>query len=354
MKKRLAATVMAAMVVGVLGGCGKADANMSLETMDVDKYVTLGEYKSLNVSVEDTTVTDAQVEESALNAYKQHVTAENGGIMDRAVEKGDIVNIDYEGKKDGVAFAGGTAQSQLLTIGSGQFIPGFEEGLEGVMPGETVDIDLTFPEVYQSPDLAGQDVVFTVTVNCIAPDKMEDAVVANFGLEGVKTVDDYRQAARESLTEQAQRYYNQSVQNGVLNAFMNVCEFKDIPQEMADKYAEVVRTQVMQQAAGYGMEAEAYAQAAYQMDLETLVKEYSMAGVKQDIALQAVANRENLNIDKEELDTILKETATAAGYDTVEEFMGESTPEDYRDYFVTDKALNFLIENAVVSVAVGQ
>lgn len=342
--------VMAVMVVGVLGGCGNADANTSLEKMDVDKYVTLGEYKGLNVTVADTTVTDAQVEEAAYNAYSRNVTAENGGVMDRAVENGDMVNIDYEGKKDGVAFDGGTAQAQLLTIGSGQFIPGFEEGLVGVMPGETVDLNLTFPEAYQSADLAGQEVVFTVTVNCIVPTQMEDTVIAGFGLEGVSSLEEFRQAARESLTEQAQQFYDSNLENKVLTAFMNACEFKDIPQEMADKYAEVVRDQVTQQAAMYGLDVEQFAQAAYQMDVETLVKEYSMAGAKQDIALQAVANRENLNIDKEELDSILQETATEAGYDTVEAFMGENTPEDYRDYFVTDRVLNFLIENAVVTV----
>jgi len=109
-----------------------------------------------------------------------------GYITDRAVENGDVVNLDYEGKKDGVAFEGGTAKGYDLEIGSGLFIPGFEEKLVGVMPGETVDLDLTFPEGYDEPSLAGQPVVFTVTVNGIAESisyaDVTDADLARLGL----------------------------------------------------------------------------------------------------------------------------------------------------------------------------
>lgn len=365
MKKKLAMIVMTALMTGMLSACGNgnADANtetnadtqaaeVSLEELDVDKYVTLGEYMGLEATVAPMNVVDdATVEESAYDVYIQYVTAENGGVKDRAVANGDIVNIDYEGKKDGVPFEGGTAANQQLTIGSGQFIPGFEEGLVDVMPGETVDIDLTFPEQYHSADMAGQAVTFTVTVNFIYPDKMEEDVYAAFGLEDMKTLDDFRNAAREALNEQAQQLYNNSVSDAVLNAFMNNCEFKDVPQEMVDKYAQIIRMSVTQQGMQYGMTAEQFAQAAYYMDLETLVKEYSMAGVKQDIALQAVANKESLNVDKEELDTLLQEAATAAEYESVEAFLEKSgtTPEDYRDYIVTDRTMNFLIENAVVT-----
>lgn len=362
MKKNLVMIVAAALMAGLLGGCGNAESNqesntettaeagISLEKMDVDKYVTLGEYKGLAVTVEEVPVTDSEVETSALDAYNRNVTAENGGIVDRAVEVGDTVNIDFEGKEDGVAFEGGTAQSQSLTIGSGKFIPGFEDGLVGVMPGETVDLNLTFPEDY-NPEMAGKEVVFTVNVNFIQPTEMRDEVVANFGLEGVTNVEEFMQAARKSVEQQAVEYYNKNLENEVLEAFMNACEFKDIPQEMTDKYAAVVRDQITSQAAMYGMEADQFAQAAYGMDLETLVKEFSVAGAKQDIALQAVANRENLNISKEELDTILQEAATAGGFKTVEEFLGENTPENYRDYFVIDKAMQFLVDNAKVTAA---
>ena len=202
MKKKTLGFLAALLSVCMLAGCGAKDTgdgtgsgsgagteSTALKDMDVDKYVTLGEYKGLAVTVDTVEVDEDEWDSLVNNVYYGNITAENGGITDRAVETGDTVNIDYEGKKDGVAFDGGTAQGYDLTIGSGSFIDGFEDGLIGVMPGETVDLDLSFPEVYpNNPDLAGQPVVFTVTVNYIQPaqdGQLDDEVISNFGIDGV-------------------------------------------------------------------------------------------------------------------------------------------------------------------------
>lgn len=198
MKKKTLGLLAAILSVCMLAGCGAKDTgdgtgaatdagteSTALKDMDVDKYVTLGEYKGLAVSVDTVEVDEDEWDTLVNNVYYGNITAENGGIMDRAVETGDTVNIDYEGKKDGVAFDGGTAQGYDLTIGSGNFIAGFEDGLIGVMPGETVDLDLTFPENYGNSDLAGQAVVFTVTVNYIQPaqdGEFSDEIISNFGI----------------------------------------------------------------------------------------------------------------------------------------------------------------------------
>ena len=171
-------------------------------TKDVEQYVTLGEYKGLQVTVTEPAVDDATLETELESVYFANVTAENGGITDRAVAEGDTINLDYEGKKDGVAFSGGTAAGASLTIGSGQFIAGFEEGLVGVKPGETVDLDLTFPEEYHSADLAGQAVVFTVTVNYIQPTEMEDSVVAGMGIDNVTNLEELKQNVYDELYAQ--------------------------------------------------------------------------------------------------------------------------------------------------------
>ena len=135
---------------------------VGIEDLDIDEYITLADYQNMKVSAFKPVVDDA--------AITEYIDRELlvGRIMDRAVEEGDVTDIDFVGKKDGVAFDGGTASGYKLTIGSGGFIEGFEDGLIGVMPGETVDLNLTFPDPYQkNPDLAGQEVVFTVTVNGI-------------------------------------------------------------------------------------------------------------------------------------------------------------------------------------------
>ena len=153
------------LLAGLLAGCGQEPevTNSNLSEMNVDKYVTLGDYSNISISVEPVEVQQSQWDELTLAVYQSYVTAENGGVTNRAVEEGDIVIIDYAGKKDGVAFEGGTASNANLTIGSGRFIDGFEEGLIGVIPGETVDLNLAFPDDFRNEELAGQPVVFTVT-----------------------------------------------------------------------------------------------------------------------------------------------------------------------------------------------
>lgn len=348
MKKKLLGVLTALLTAGMLCGCGTEDTTV-LKDMKVDKYVTVGEYKGLQVNVAPATVDETALQAEINGIYMNYVTAENGGIADRAVAVGDTVNIDYTGKKDGVAFDGGTATGQSLTIGSGQFIDGFEDGLVGVMPGETVDLDLTFPEAYHSADLAGQAVVFTVTVNFIQPTELEDSVVASMGIADVTNLEELEQYAYDYLYETAVMNREAQIQNVVMDAFMKNCTFKEVPEALVEKYENASRDNITATAAGYGVDADTFTNIVYQMDMETFIATYASEAVKQDLAMQWVANNENLNISDEELDAMLLEQAQMYGLSTIEEYIGEASKEDYREYFLYDKVLGFLVENAVVS-----
>ncbi len=363
MKKKALGLLAAALSVCMLAGCGAKDTGDStgtaagtestvLKDMDVDKYVTLGEYKGLAVSVDTVEVDEDEWNTLVNNVYYGNITADNGGIMDRAVETGDTVNIDYEGKKDDVAFDGGTAQGYDLTIGSGSFIDGFEDGLIGVMPGETVDLDLTFPENYGNSDLAGQAVVFTVTVNFIEPEQdgvFSDEVISNFGIDGVSNEEELRQYAYDYLNENAQQNYESNVEQAVLDAFMANNTFSSVPDALVQKYSDAAESSITSMASAYGVDADTLTQYYYGQDLETFLATYSEEAAKQDVALQAVANREDLNISDEELDQMLQDRATAAGYDTIEEYIGETSKEDYREYFLNEKVTDYLVENAKIT-----
>ncbi len=179
MKRKLMLLLCAVCVAALAGGCGTGKENNASgkeNTEDVsgsegkketiqynsDDYVELGEYKGLEVSLGSYEVTQDDVKreiEAALLSYPVYEDTDKD-----TVEDGDFVNIDYEGVKDGVAFNGGTAQDSVLEIGSNSFIDGFEDGLIGVKVGEKVDLNLTFPENYQNQELAGQAVVFHVTI----------------------------------------------------------------------------------------------------------------------------------------------------------------------------------------------
>lgn len=349
MKKKILSLISVILATTMLAGCGSAEARKPLKDMDVEKYVTLGQYKGLTVTVPPITVDEAQVDSLVNSAYSNYVTAENGGVTDRAVAVGDTANIDYVGKKDDVAFEGGTAQGYNLTIGSGQFIDGFEEGLVGVMPGETVDLELTFPEAYHSADLAGQAVIFTVTVNYIVPTEKQDSVVATMGIEGVATVEQLRQYAYDTLYANAESNYRINIENAVLNSFMNSCIFGEIPQAIIDKYHEMGVQGIAQQAANYGMDSESFVPAYYKTDYETFLSQYETEAAKQDMAMQAVANAENLNMTEEELNSALLSYAQAAGFSTVAEFVGDGDIENYRNALMCQNVMNFLVENAVIN-----
>ncbi len=324
-------------------GCGSR-VDVPLNQMEVERYVTLGDYNNLSVSVAPASVDEEELEQLLRSVYSAHVTAQSGGVTDRPVEQGDTVVMDYEGKKDGVAFDGGTAQNASLTIGSGRFIPGFEDGLIGVMPGETVDLKLSFPEGYGNAELAGQAVVFTVTVHFIVPTQMEDAVVAGMGIEGVDTVEGLRQYAYDYLYENANTNYHYSLQDAIVGALLEQSNFENIPEEMVEEYRQKMQDNLETAAASYGISADSYALYNYGMNCEDMVNTYAEDSLRQNLAMQAIANAEGLTVGDEELQELLLEYAVRAGFETVEEFIGEDSLEDYRDYFMNEKVMDYLIE----------
>lgn len=340
-------------LAALLTGCG-SDGDVPLNQMKVEKYVTLGDYQNLSVTVDAAAVDDTELAALVNSVYVDNVTAENGGIVDRAVETGDTVIIDYEGKKDGVAFEGGTAQGASLTIGSGRFIDGFEDGLIGVKPGETVDLNLTFPESYGNAELAGQPVVFTVTVHFIrpaevAPEDMEDAVVASMGIPDVNTVEELQQYAYDYLYSNAETNYSYSLRNGIMDALMAQCVFSELPEELVENYRVMIQESIESNAAAYGVTADVYAGYFYGMTSAQLVEVYAEETLKQDLAMQAIANTEGLGVSDEELQEMLLEYAQEAGYSTVEEYLGGNSQEEFRNYFMNERVMEYLIDKASVT-----
>ena len=352
MRKKAAGLAAVLLTVGMLTACGESkETNEDLKQMKVDKYVTLGDYSNLSVSVAPAEVDQDQWDELLLAVYQSNVTADNGGITDRAVATGDTVIIDYEGKKDGVAFEGGTAQNANLTIGSNRFIEGFEDGLVGVMPGETVDLDLTFPDGYDNAEMAGQEVVFTVTVHCILPgaEEMEDAVVATMEIEDVGTVEELKQYVYDYLMEEAETNYTYSVQDALLNALMEDSEFQELPQTFLDSYRAICLASIGNLAASYNATVEIFVKYYYNMSTDEYLDQYSEMQAKQEVLLQAIANREGLTVSDEELQEKLNEYASEGGFETVEEMVGDRSQEEYRNYFMTEKVLDYLMDTAEIT-----
>lgn len=306
--------------------------------------ITLGEYKGIEVTKDPVEVTDEEVNEAIQNELEASAKYTE---TDRAVQTGDQVNIDYVGTKDGVAFDGGTAQGYDLSIGSGQFIEGFEEGLIGKKKGDKVTLNLTFPENYQSADLAGQAVVFEVTVNAVKEKQvpeLNDAYVQENS--DFKTVDEYKEDKKQSLLKDKNDQAEQKVKSDIYNAILNVSTVEP-KQDAIDANFNNVVANYTNQASAYGMDLASFAGAFAGMgeaDFKEVLKTQAEAIVEQRLVVTAIAEKEGIVITDEDR----KEIADQMGYESVENMIETAGQFNVDDYIMNNKVMDFLTENAVI------
>ena len=272
---------------------------------------------------------------------------------DAAVENGDIVLLDFCGKKDGIAFEGGTAENYELTIGSNSFIPGFEEGMIGMKVGEEKDLDLTFPEEYHAADLAGAAVVFTVKVNAIkrkhlAP--LDDDFAKD--VSEYDTLDEYKAHLREDMEKQrkeaAENQYKSKIAEKVTSDSDVVA-----PQSMVEKEAEGYLNEMTYNLRAQGIEMDQYLQwtNSNEEDMKKEFAERAEASVKQQLVLSEIADREEITVSEEELD---EEMEKLAKYYQMEKdqlkqiFMVQGQTESLRNSIKFEKVMKFLLEKAVI------
>lgn len=353
MKRLLAIAMSVSMMAAMLTGCGSSDET-NLSNTKLEKYVTaLPEYKGIELSATKTEVTDEYVDSYIDYILSQYPVYEE--VTGRAVENGDIANIDYEGKKDGVAFEGGTAQGYDLAIGSGTFIEGFEEGLIGVNVGETVDLNLTFPEDYAKTELAGQAVVFTVTVNSISiskPAELNDEFVAQFGNT---SVEEFRNSAIISLEDSAEATYMTELQNQAIDILTEGCEFTDgLPEGLYAYYQQQIKANFENYAAAYGVDLNTFISQAYgttEEEFNLQIEEGAAKSTRQAMACALIAQKEGITVTDEEVEADLAENYAKLGYESPEAYKENASIEDYRDYLLTNKVIEFIIDNAVITEA---
>ena len=336
-----------------LSGCGKKDPT-HLSGIKASDYVTVADYSAVPVEAAAPEVSDDYLDLYVQYQLSMQATYEE--ITDRdTVESGDTANIDYVGKKDGIAFDGGTASGYNLTIGSNSFIAGFEDGLIGAKVGETVLLNLTFPENYGNTELAGQDVTFDVTVNSIqkyVTPELTDEFAAAQGIAGVSTADAYREFLRSQLMEQAVASYNNEVQGQIIQYLEENSTFqKDPPAEMAERITSTFMETFTSYAQQYGMDLATFMtlQGSAEESYEDDIRDMAMNTTKEYIIMQAIADAENLNISDKEFEEAVAQEAADAGYSSVAEFKKDQDTEAFREYLMVQNVVQFLQEKAVVS-----
>ena len=315
----------------------------------VKPEVTLGEYKGMEVDKTSTRVTQKEVEAKIKEEAEKN--ARTVTVEGRPVQDGDEVILDFEGFVDGEAFEGGKGENYPLTIGSGSFIPGFEEQLVGTEAEKEVEVKVTFPEEYHAEELKGKDAVFKCTVHEIK-EKQIPEIDDEFAAEVSEfdTLDEYKADVKAKIKEQKenegkQKKEDQAVEKAVANATM------EIPEAMIDEQVRQMVNEFAQNMQYQGISFEQYCQITG-MTLEKIQEETRPQAVKRietRLVLEAIAKAENIEVTEERLDEEIKKMAESYNMeaDKLKELMGEEEKKQMMEDIAVQDAVTFLVENAV-------
>ncbi|MDN5576899.1 MAG: trigger factor [Lactococcus lactis] len=277
----------------------------------VKPTVSLGDYKDLTVEVEATKeVSDEEVETRLTNS--QNNLAELV-VKETAAENGDTVVIDFVGSVDGVEFEGGKGSNHSLELGSGQFIPGFEEQLVGTKAGETVEVKVTFPENYQAEDLAGKEALFVTTVNEVKAKELPelDDELAKDIDEEVETLDELKAKFRKELEESKAEAYDDAVETAAIEAAVANAEIKEIPEEMIHEEVHRAMNEFLGGMQQQGISPEMYFQITG-TSKDDLHKQYEADAdkrVRTNLVIEAIAAAENFTTSDEEVKAEIEDLA---------------------------------------------
>ena len=387
MKKRAVAAILAAVIVTAMTGCGKSgsqtesataatteeasaeiaaedewmtDPTAYLSGITASDYVDLpADYASLTVEVEPAaTVTDEEVE-SMIDNRRQAKRELKEVTKRNKVQTGDVVNIDYVGRINGEEFDGGSAEGYDLEIGSGSFIPGFEDGLIDQKVGDTVTLELTFPEDYGDSTKAGVDAEFEVTINSIQVyvlPELTDQFVTDLGItdefgNAVSTVDGLRTYVRNYLVESNESQYTQRLEETIRNTLLDKSTFKkDLPPAMVKRNNEAITNELTSYAQQYGLDLRTLMQLAYGSTEDSYmqdIEDMAVENVKKSIILKAIGDKEGISMTDEAFQTELEVAISNSGFTSVEEVAREDI-EAYREILDKRKVMDFLKSKTTV------
>lgn len=314
----------------------------------VKPEVELGEYKGLEVKKGRVTVAKKDIEaqvENYRHQFAELTTKENGEVA-----KGDTVVMDFEGFIDGEAFEGGKAENHSLEIGSGSFIPGFEEQVVGMKVGEEKEIHVTFPEEYQSAELAGQEAVFKVKVHEIKtkvlPD-IDDELAKDVNIDGIETLADLETYTKEQIKNKKQTEVESKFSDDIFNAVIENTPL-EVPEAMIETETQTMLREVEQNLSQQGLNMELFQQLTGKTmeDMKAEMSEQAEKRVKFNLILAEIAKAENIEISDEEVDDEIKEIATYYGreFDEVKTIF-EAQMGQIKSDLATRKAVQLIKDN---------
>ncbi|MBC2329392.1 trigger factor [Listeria swaminathanii] len=314
----------------------------------VKPEVKLGDYKGLEIEKRETTLTTEELEAELKQLQERQ--AELVVKEEAPAENGDTVILDFEGFKDGVAFEGGQAENHSLELGSGQFIPGFEEKLVGLKAGDEADIELTFPEEYHAEDLAGQPVVFKVKLHEIKTKEvptLDDELAKDID-EEVESLDELKEKISKRLQEAKEESVAQAKQEEVIAKAVENAEV-DIPHAMVHHEADHLMNHFAQDLQAQGLTPELYYQFTGQTEeaMHAQMEKDAEKRVKMNLVLEAIAEAENIEPTEEAIDEEISTLAEKYGMekDAVRAALGDMS--ELKSDLKIRKAIDVLLDSAV-------
>lgn len=330
--------------------CEKGKSFIYVASVALKPEVKLGKYKGVKIEKVSTEVTDADVD--AEIEKERRANSRTIVVEDRPVKDGDITVINFEGFVDGVAFEGGKGENYPLTIGSGSFIPGFEEQLVGAESGKEVEVNVTFPEDYHAEDLKGKDAVFKCTVHEIKAKELPElddefaSEVSEFD-----TLEEYKADVEKKLREEKESTGKRAQEDQAVNAIIANAEM-DLPEAMIETEARQMLDNFAQRLQQQGLTFEQYMQFTG-MTVDKMTEEMRPQAekrIKTRLVLEAIVSAENIEVSDERLDEEVAKMAEAYGMevDKLKEYMGDREKEQMKLDMAVQDAITFVVENAVV------
>ncbi len=330
------------------GEINKGEDVVFTAVVEVMPEFTVENYKGIEVEKKEYNVQEEDVE-NELKAMQE----KNGrmiSVEDRPIKDGDMVIIDYMGSVDGVAFEGGTAEKQSLTIGSGQFIPGFEEQLIGANAGDEVKVNVTFPEEYHATELAGKEAVFEVKVHEIK-EKELPALDDEFAkdVSEFDTLDELKTDLKKKIDEQGKKNAEQEQRNMVVEAVVSQVEL-ELPKAVVDRQIDGMIRDFSYQLSYQGINLDYYYQmtGSSEADLREQMREDAKNRVKTQLVLDKISEAESIQASEEEVEQEIAKVAEQykQEVDKFKDSLRESDLEYFKENIVVRKTIDFLVENA--------
>ena len=357
MKKKTGIIILIfALVAAMLTGCGSKEKETVPYDYDLNEYVEVVDYHNMPYRVKTAEVTDEDVENEIKSRLEYAATVVNS--TEGVVEDGDTINIAFAGRIDGELFEGGSSESYDLTVGTTSMIDGFVEGLVGKKVGETVTLDLQFPEEYHSAEVAGKPVVFEVTINSkriVSTPEFNDEFVQNNS--EFQTVDEYRANVKETLIKSAQERLDAQVKDSlweVIIAKSEALKYPDAEMTEANGFADAMEADYKNQASLYGMEWTDFLSTFMGTDesgFAEMKDEYAKSLVLSEMVMYKIARAENVQVTQKEFEDKAKEILASSNFteESFEATYGMSIVEyaeqnGWKESFLLEKIMDKVIE----------